>query len=189
MWRSRSGVGSMAFSLRIRRTLERETVNSSLASFADDARVAPAVVLTGHSDDERANLVIHSGSAWAAVGAAAVLACNEFTVPSENRVGRDDGAEFAEDASAESLAFGAESAALVVGESEAAVAVEFEEDACLLFEEVDLGALVLVEPSGDGEDEHLEWCAQHSRRLWGARTPRYRRSVAHLSSTHHSTLA
>ena len=76
---------------------------------------------------------------------------DQLAVPSEDRVWRDDRGDAVQYAAAEWLALGCESAALIVGEAQPLVALEFAEDA-VLFEQVgDQPRLITVDVACEGE--------------------------------------
>jgi len=88
-------------------------------------------------------------------------------MPTEDRIGCDDRPELSQDLPPKSFAFCREPAPLVIGEPEAPLTIQFLEHSYLLLQELDLLSLVLVEPSGDGEQHHFDGCCQHCASLRG----------------------
>ena len=82
---------------------------------------------------------------------------DQLTMPSQDRVRRDDASDLVEQASTERLALGGEASALIVGQAQPLLALEFAEDA-VLFEQVgDQSRLIRVDEAGEQDEEQLQW--------------------------------
>jgi len=83
---------------------------------ASDPRVAPATVLGGHPHNQRSDLALDR---WPSQSTPIVLLGDEGPVPCEQRVGRHDRGELAQQPSAQCAAFRGEPTPLVVSEAHA----------------------------------------------------------------------
>jgi hypothetical protein len=82
---------------------------------------------------------------------------DQLTMPSQDRVRRDDASDLVEQASTERLALGGEASALIVGQAQPLLALEFAEDS-ILFEQVgDQPRLVTVDEARKRDEEQLQW--------------------------------
>ncbi len=78
-------------------------------------------------------------------------------MPTQDRIGRDNGGQLHQGLSAQEFAFDGEESALVIGQSKAlAVELPFE-DAVLFDKIVDDVLLVSVEPAGQGDYQQMKW--------------------------------
>src|SRR5205823_14991914 len=65
--------------------------------------VAPIPVLSGHADHQLLDLILHMGAPRAAPSTAIVFSGDQFAVPSQKGLRRDDGGQFMERAPAQFL--------------------------------------------------------------------------------------
>ncbi len=122
-----------------------------------DARVAEAWVLRGDADDELGDLGLSLRSSLpASMAAAVVLPGDEESVPSQERLRRDDASHSAQRLQPKSSALHGQAAPLVIREAQSTATELLAQDAVLLLEVVDDVLLLPIDPAGEEEDEQLE---------------------------------
>src|SRR5262249_14054015 len=121
-----------------------------------DPRVAPAAVLGGHAHDQRADLAPDRRPSRTTTGTAVVLRGDEGSVPRQQRVRRHDRGELAQHPSAERPGLCGEPTTLIVGEAQASGSKLLAEDAVLFLQIVDDIALLLVDPTGERDQDELQ---------------------------------
>src|SRR5262249_7079922 len=120
-----------------------------------DPSVAPPRILRRDTHNERRNLRHDPGTAWAP-RRECPLPGNQLPVPPEDCVGRHDGRDLPQEPSAESATFHRKASALVVGQPEAAAIHLLLEDTVLLHQVLNNVLLVAVDPSREGQEQHLQ---------------------------------
>ena len=78
---------------------------------------------------------------------------NQFSVPGQERVGRDDTGDFGQEFPAEGLTLSREPTPLVIGEAKLPPAKPRFEDFVLLKQVDDSGLLLPLDPTSDGDDQ------------------------------------
>ena len=96
---------------------------------------------------------------------AVVFAGDQMSMPREQGVRADNGADFPEHPPRQELSFGGQANALIVGEAQPARAELRAEHAILGLEIVDHVALLLVDPARQGHNEELERIREPSQEL------------------------
>jgi len=126
-----------------------------------DPPVAPIPVLRCHAKEQVLNLIPGSGPAGAALFAPIVFLGDQLPMPSQERLGSDDGGNFMKDATAQLFGLGCQAPTLVVVQTETLVPELLPEHPVLFAEVIDRVALLLTQPSGDRNQ-------QQSKRVEGA---------------------
>ncbi len=119
-----------------------------------DSRVAPAWILSRHSDGQFRD-DLHDPRSPRRASLVGPLLGNELAVPTKDGVGSDERSNFGEGASSNSLAPHGKPSALSVGQSKSSGTELLFQDSVLLSEEFDDGILVAGDPSGQGGNENL----------------------------------
>ena len=78
-------------------------------------------------------------------------------MPSQDRVGREQGADLGELFASQDLAFDGQAATLVIGQQNSPFTERLYQDSTLVFEIVDPLLLLLVAPIGNDQQEQLPW--------------------------------
>ena len=120
-----------------------------------DARVAPPRILSGDPQNEGRDLAHDPRTAWP-LRREGPLPSDRLPVPSQDRVLGHDGRDLPQAPSAESATLRREASALVIGQPEAAPLHLLLEDAVLLDQVLDDLLLVAVDPSRQGDEQHLQ---------------------------------
>jgi hypothetical protein len=121
-----------------------------------DPRVAPAAVLGGHAHNQRADLAQDRRPSPTTTGTAVVLPGNQASVPRQQRVRRHDRGELAQQPSAQRPGLRGESTTLIVREAQASGSTLLAQDAVLFVQIVDDVALLLVDPTGERDQDELQ---------------------------------
>ena len=119
-----------------------------------DARVAPACILSGHSDGQVGDNFHHPSSTRGSSLVGPFLG-DELSVPTKDGVGSDERSDFGKGAAADSFAAHGEPSALSVGQTESLATELLLEDSVLLSEIVDDRVLLAGDPASQGGDENL----------------------------------
>ncbi len=83
------------------------------------------------------------------------LACDEFSVPAQERIGPDNSGQFVESFATEDLAFDGQASTLVVVEQDSTLAEVFSQHLVLSQQILDRVVLVSVNPAGQDEKQEL----------------------------------
>jgi len=118
--------------------------------------IAPPRVLHGQPHHKLGDSAWRHGSTPASPSAAVVLLGDQFPVPTENRVARNDACHLGQRSAAEFPAPHRESPALRVSQLKRPTANLLAEDPILLSQTVDQILLTAVQPASEGEDEELQ---------------------------------
>jgi hypothetical protein len=124
---------------------------SEVLECAPQPCVAPTRVFLRHAHDELTNVLRRRWSARTTVLAAIVLGRNEVAIPSQERIGCDNGGDLGQRFSTQSLGLDGEPAALILREPESFAAKLGSEHTVLLLEVVDHGMLIAVDPASQAE--------------------------------------
>src|SRR5947209_7161663 len=92
---------------------------------------------------------------------AVVLVGDELPIPPQDRVGRQQAGDVAQQASAECLAANRQASSLLVAEPQPPTRNLFAQDPILLFQIVDDGELAPIDPAGEQEEQELKRAAFH----------------------------
>jgi hypothetical protein len=129
-----------------------------------DSSVAPARVLSGHSDGQVRDDLHDPASPWGSPLVGPFLD-DELPVPAKDRVWSDERCNFGEGASTDRLSAHRESSTLSVARPESSFPELLLEDSVLLAEEFDDRILLTSDPSGQGGDEDLAGLEYGGHRL------------------------
>ena len=122
--------------------------------------VVPARVLLRHLDDEREEIRGLVWATWSPLLRSVVLLRDEIAVPAQDRVGRRDACELAQQFSAKRFTLHGEATTLGVREAQAAAAEFLSQNTVLRLQVVDDVLLLAIHPPGEGEEEELQ-CDGH----------------------------
>ena len=121
-----------------------------------DPRVPPAAVLGGHAHDQRPDLAHDRQPSRITTGTAVVLGGDQGSVPCQQRVRRHDRGELAQQPSTECPGLRGEPTTLIVREAQASGSKLRAQDAVLFLQIVDDVALLLVDPTGERDQDELQ---------------------------------
>ena len=114
-------------------------------------RVPRTRILLGEPHNELSDLDDDAWAAWPLAPRAIVpLARNQFAVPGEQRIGRDDTGNFGQKSAPEDLALHRQPSPLIVRETESLPEKPSPEDSDLLAQIVDGQLLHTLDPASDG---------------------------------------
>ncbi len=119
-----------------------------------DACVTPAWILASHSDNQVGDDLHYLAPTRRAAFVSPLLG-NQLSVPTKDRVGRDERSDFGEGAAADGFAVDSKSATLIIGQSESSATELLLEDSVLFTEILDDRILLASDPSGYGGYEDL----------------------------------
>ena len=120
-----------------------------------NTRVAPVRILRGHPNNEPPNPSKHSRSPLSSPSVGPFLG-NQFTMPSKNRIGRDERRHLTQCRAAEALPQHRETSPLRVVQPQPASSQLCFQRATLFAQECDHTALLALQLSEQREEEHLE---------------------------------
>jgi hypothetical protein len=129
---------------------------AKLSHLAANARVAPAGVVLGHSDDQLAQR-LHQLRTADSVLSVGVLRGDQLPMPTQQRVGRHDCRDGGQRRTAENLRLGGEPGPLRIGESQPAFPQLFAQDAVLFAQELDDLGLFAVREAGEQNQQEAQW--------------------------------
>ena len=117
-------------------------------------RVPPTRILRGHPHDEAPNLVEYPGTA-SSPPRVSPFSCNQFAVPSKNRVGRHERCHVPQDGPSKPLPEHGEAPALRIRQPQSASGQLCFQDTVLLAKKGDHITLLALEPSKQHREQHL----------------------------------
>ncbi len=120
-----------------------------------DSGVAPREILSCHPNDEARDFLFRSRTTRLPACGVVPPACHELPVPGQSRLWRDDRRDLFEDSPTERLPLHAESAPLVISQSETLAAELAFEDPVLFDQVVDDISLLPIDPTCDADDQQL----------------------------------
>src|SRR5262249_45427821 len=112
--------------------------------------------LSGHAHNQRADLAHDRWPSRTASATAVVLRGDQGSVPRQQRVRRHDRRELAQQPSAERPGLRGEPTTLIVREAQASRSKLLAQDAVLFLQIVDDVALLLVDPTGERDQDELQ---------------------------------
>jgi hypothetical protein len=136
-------------------------LDAEIVKRTTDAGVAPSGILSCHADDQCTFFVFGSTPAASSLGASVVLVCDEFSIPTQNRIGSRDGRDLTQPLSSEDLRLHRESATLIVVELDGLRSEFVAEDAIFLQEVGDHIRLLSVHPPCEDKQQELQRMSGH----------------------------
>src|SRR6516165_9095258 len=139
-----------------------------------DASIAPTAVLFCHTHNQILDLLGFSRSAASPLAAAVVFLCDQPSMPGQQSLGRDNRGHLLENLPSQSLGLSGQSAALVIVEPQSLSAQLLAKNSVLFPKVVDQLQLLLVHPSGYGdqhEPERVQECCHVESNIMADRAP------------------
>jgi hypothetical protein len=146
-----------------------------ISQCASNSRVSPRGIFKRHAKNEIDDRFHDARPARAAPVAVVPLGGHQFSVPSQQRVRRDQGFKLVQHLAPECLRFSGESAAFGIGETKAPTTRGLLEHSVLLLEIVDHVQLMAVDPTGEHQEEQMKRRKQwrhYSPSVSASQTPR-----------------
>jgi hypothetical protein len=128
---------------------------SQIGECASDTRVPPRGIFKSHLKNEIDDRLHGPQSAWTALTAIIPLGRHQFSVPSQQRVRRDQGFKLVQHLAPECLRFSGERAALSIGEAKASPTDALLKHTVLFLEILDHVQLMVVYPTHEHQEKHL----------------------------------
>lgn len=118
--------------------------------------IAPIPILFSHSHHQFLDLAIGARTSGCALGGAIVFLGDEFSMPGQQGLGRNDAGHFCQPFASHAFAFGGQATPLVIIQSQAPIAKLLAEYAVFLAQIFDHLLLGLIHPSGHRDEQEAE---------------------------------